>query len=177
LAAGAFSVALTVLVAITIRPVAVHSDVRVPELPRATRSMTPGSSLPQFGFAPGLAQDAHQKPGPLHELAALYRGIASWYGGRFNGRPTASGKPFNMYAMTAATTESDAKLPLGTKVRVTDRRSHRSVVVKIDDRGPLPDGRIIDLSYGAAQKLAMIEPGIAYVRLDVLSWGREDGRH
>lgn len=76
-----------------------------------------------------------------------------------------------MYALTAATTEFHPELPLGTRVLVLDGRSGRSVVVRITDRGPLPNGRIIDLSYGAARKLSMVKPGLAYVHLHVLKWG------
>lgn len=110
--------------------------------------------------------------GQFHSFKTLYRGIASWYGPGFNGRLTASGEVYDMYAMTAATTESSPSLPLGTRVRVVDSHNGRSVVVRITDRGPLPPGRILDLSYGAARKLAMVEPGIVQVRVHVLRWGR-----
>jgi rare lipoprotein A len=98
---------------------------------------------------------------------ALLRGIASWYGGVFDGRLTASGERFDMYAMTAC----HPTLPFGTMVRVVNLKNGRSVVVKITDRGDLPEGRILDLSYGAAEKLAMTEGGLAPVRVDVLSHG------
>src|ERR1700690_3853069 len=80
------------------------------------------------------------------------RGVASWYGGVFNGRKTASGEVYDMYAMTAC----HPSLPFGSIVRVVNVHNHRSVVVRITDRGDLvEEGRIIDLSYGAAQKLGM----------------------
>lgn len=95
-------------------------------------------------------------------------GIASWYGGVFNGRTTASGEAFNMYAMTAC----HPTLPFGSVVRVVDRTNHRSVVVRITDRGDLvKEGRVIDLSYGAAEKLGMAWDGLAKVDLQVLSLG------
>jgi peptidoglycan lytic transglycosylase len=98
------------------------------------------------------------------------RGVASWYGGVFNGRKTASGEIYNMYAMTAC----HPSLPFGSIVRVVDLRNHRSVVVRITDRGDLVDeGRIIDLSYGAAKKLGMAKAGLAKVELQVLSLGRQ----
>ncbi|HEV2325703.1 MAG TPA: septal ring lytic transglycosylase RlpA family protein [Terracidiphilus sp.] len=123
--------------------------------------------------APHLQPAAEQFYGaPVHKSGYWYRGIASWYGPSFNGRLAADGTVYDMYAMTAATTEFHPRLPLGTKVRVIDSHNGRSVVVRITDRGPLPAGRILDLSYGAARKLAMIEPGIAAVRVQVLSWGR-----
>ncbi len=95
----------------------------------------------------------------------LLHGVASWYGPRFDGRKTASGERFNMYAMTAC----HPTLPFGTMVRVVDRENHRSVEVRITDRGALKPGRIIDLSYEAAKKLHMAHEGLAEVDLQVLS--------
>ena len=95
-------------------------------------------------------------------------GIASWYGTVFNGRTTASGERFNMYAMTAC----HPTLPFGTLVRVVNLDNKKSVIVKITDRGDLVDeGRIIDLSFGAAQRLAMTKIGLAHVDLQVISLG------
>lgn len=99
--------------------------------------------------------------------ARLLHGVASWYGTLFNGRLTASGERFDMFAMTAC----HPTLPFGTWVRVVDTANHRSVVVRITDRGYLNDGRIIDLSYAAAEKLRMTKAGLAPVRLEVLSVG------
>lgn len=98
----------------------------------------------------------------------LLHGIASWYGSIFHGRKTASGERFNMYAMTAC----HPTLPFGTKVRVVNLENHKSVVVRITDRGDLvEEGRIIDLSYAAAQRLAMTHEGLAKVELQVISLG------
>jgi rare lipoprotein A len=91
-------------------------------------------------------------------------GTASWYGEYFVGRPTASGEDFDMYDMTAA----HPTLPLGSYVRVTNLRNGRAVVVKVNDRGPVVPGRIIDLSYGAAQVLQFENRGLQRVRLDVV---------
>jgi rare lipoprotein A len=91
-------------------------------------------------------------------------GTASWYGDYFEGKETASGEPFNMYDLTAA----HPTLPLGTMVKVTNLRNHRAVVVKINDRGPVVPGRIIDLSYSAAQALQFKDKGLQTVRLDVV---------
>ncbi|MBK1990960.1 septal ring lytic transglycosylase RlpA family protein [Sphaerospermopsis aphanizomenoides BCCUSP55] len=93
-----------------------------------------------------------------------FKGMASWYGYDWSGNKTASGERFNPEAMTAA----HRSLPLGTKVRVTNTNNGRSVVVRINDRGPYIGGRIIDLSAGAARLLGMIGSGIAPVRLEVL---------
>jgi rare lipoprotein A len=91
-------------------------------------------------------------------------GTASWYGDYFVGKPTASGEDFDMYDMTAA----HPTLPLGSYVRVTNLRNGRVVVVKINDRGPVVPGRIIDLSYGAAQVLQFEQRGLQRVRLDLV---------
>src|SRR5918994_4144506 len=91
-------------------------------------------------------------------------GTASWYGPGFHGRTTANGERYNMYELTAA----HRSLPFGTKVRVTNCKNGKSVVVRINDRGPYVGRRVIDLSHGAAQAVSMTEAGIAPVKLDVL---------
>jgi rare lipoprotein A len=91
-------------------------------------------------------------------------GPASWYGGQFHGRKTANGERFNMHELTAA----HRSLPFGTKVRVTNQKNGKSVVVRINDRGPYAGGRVIDLSRGAAQALSMVGAGVAPVKLQVL---------
>jgi peptidoglycan lytic transglycosylase len=92
-------------------------------------------------------------------------GVASWYGKQFHGRPTANGEIYNMYGLTAA----HRLMPLGTVVRVTDRENGRSVTVKVNDRGPFVHGRILDLSYGAAKHLGMVEDGTAPVAIEVIA--------
>jgi rare lipoprotein A len=91
-------------------------------------------------------------------------GTASWYGQIFDGKPTASGEPYDMYDMTAA----HLKLPMGSYVRVTNLRNGKEVVVRVNDRGPIVPGRIIDLSYGAAQALQFKHRGLQRVRLDLV---------
>jgi rare lipoprotein A len=91
-------------------------------------------------------------------------GTASWYGQNFQGKPTASGEPYQMYDMTAAS----LTLPMGSYVKVTNLRNGKAVVVRINDRGPVVPGRIIDLSYGAAQALQMKAHGLQRVRLDLV---------
>ena len=90
-------------------------------------------------------------------------GTASWYGDSFQGKQTASGEPYDMLDFTAA----HRTLPLGTLVRVTNLKNGRTVVVRINDRGPVPEGRIIDLSYNAARTLGFKERGIQKVRVDI----------
>ena len=89
------------------------------------------------------------------------RGIASWYGSKFHGHRTSSGEPYNMYAMTAA----HKNLPLPSYVRVTSLDNHKSVVVRVNDRGPFHDNRIIDLSYAAAKKLGITANGTGRVQI------------
>ena len=91
-------------------------------------------------------------------------GKASWYGGRHHGGPTASGERFNKNAMTAA----HKTFPFGTRVRVTNLKNGRSVVVRINDRGPYGPGRVIDLSEAAAREIDMIEAGVVPVRVERL---------
>src|SRR6202167_3394590 len=91
-------------------------------------------------------------------------GTASWYGEFFDGKPTASGEDYDMYDMTAA----HPTLPLGSYVKVTNLHNGRAVVVKVNDRGPIVQGRIIDLSYGAAQVLNFQNRGLQKVRLDLV---------
>jgi rare lipoprotein A len=90
-------------------------------------------------------------------------GKASWYGPHFQGRRTANGEDFNMYAFTCA----HRTLPLGTWLHVTNLRNHKSAFVRVNDRGPLPSSRILDLSYAAAQKLGVL--GLAQVKIEKVS--------
>ena len=92
------------------------------------------------------------------------RGVASWYGNEFHNRQTASGVRFDTHAMMAA----HRSLPFGTKVRVTNLVNEKSCIVEITDRGPFAKGRIIDLSYAAAEEIGMTETGVANVEIEVL---------
>jgi rare lipoprotein A len=89
------------------------------------------------------------------------RGLASWYGTKFQGKRTSSGEPYDLYAMTAA----HRTLPLPTYVEVTNLDNDRSVIVRVNDRGPFHDGRIIDLSYAAAHKLGILGNGTGRVEV------------
>jgi len=99
-----------------------------------------------------------------HRLIPYQVGTASWYGKQFEGKPTATGEPYDMHEFTAA----HMTLPLGTWVRVTNLRNGNWVVVRINDRGPVVPGRIIDLSYGAARMLNFKARGLTRVRLDII---------
>jgi rare lipoprotein A len=96
------------------------------------------------------------------------RGIASWYGKKFHGHRTSSGEPYNMYAMTAAHT----RIPLPTYVQVTNLQNQRTVVVRVNDRGPFHPNRIIDLSYAAAKKLGITAKGTAMVEVRAIGPGK-----
>jgi rare lipoprotein A len=105
------------------------------------------------------------------EVPRFYEvGIASWYGPGFQGKTTANGELYDMFAYTAA----HKTLPFGTVVEVVNLETGRSVVVRINDRGPFIPGRIIDLSYVAAQELGIVDQGTARVGLIIL-WMLKDG--
>ena len=91
-------------------------------------------------------------------------GIGSWYGTKFHGRKTANGEIYDMNGLSAAHRE----LPLGTMIRVTHLGNGKSVTLKVNDRGPFIEGRILDLSLGAARKLEMIEAGVAKVMIEIV---------
>ncbi|MGC8896704.1 MAG: septal ring lytic transglycosylase RlpA family protein [Bacteroidota bacterium] len=111
------------------------------------------------------------KPSPLvpgkEAVVAVQEGIASYYADEFNGKKTSSGETYDMYSFTAAHRE----LPFGTKVRVTNLENGRSVIVRINDRGPFMKDRIIDLSFAAGKQIGLIANGTARVKLEVLQWG------
>ena len=113
---------------------------------------------------PVIATSGHKTRKPTNPKSKAYQvGTASWYGEQFQGKQTASGELFDMRDFTAA----HPKLPLGTYVKVTNLRNGKAVVVRINDRGPVVDGRIIDLSYNAARALGFKELGLQTVRLDI----------
>ena len=101
-------------------------------------------------------------------VGTKYRGIASWYGPNFHGKKTSNGEYYNMYDFTAA----HKTLPMNTMVKVTNLNNGRSVVVRINDRGPFVKNRIIDLSYSAAKKLGIVATGTAPVELEVLGFDK-----
>jgi len=103
---------------------------------------------------------------PYHDSRFAEQGIASWYGSEFHGRSTANGEPFDMNAVTAA----HKTLPLPSTVRVTNLENGRSVLVRVNDRGPFVNGRVIDLSRRAAQLLGVYGPGTAKVRVEFVEF-------
>lgn len=117
--------------------------------------------LHRFANRPYTVFGTHYVPLAQHQ-SFRQRGLASWYGKRFHGNKTASGEPYDMYAMTAA----HPTLPIPSYVRVTHLGNSRSVVVRVNDRGPFHRGRVIDLSYAAAFKLGFIQAGSAQVEVE-----------
>ena len=124
-----------------------------------TKTTQPAATSPAVLPAAAAPKPA-AKAKPAHRWFQL--GAASWYGKLFQGHPTASGESFNMYDLTCA----HRSLPLGSLVRVTNLRNHKSVVVRVNDRGPVPDNRIVDLSYAAASLLGF--QGVAKVGLELV---------
>ena len=126
-----------------------------------------------LGTAPGHSQTPDSKEGTLGQTQETIKplptgkiqvGKASWYGRIFQHKLTASGEPYDMNLFTAA----HRSLPLGSWVKVTNLSNAKSVVVRINDRGPVRKSRILDLSYGAAKMLGIGKQGVSPVRLDVI---------
>jgi rare lipoprotein A len=115
---------------------------------------------------PGSRAEAPDRASPPGQQT----GTASFYGRRFHGRRTASGARYDMHALTCA----HPTAPFGTRLRVTDLETGRSVVVTVTDRGPFTGGRVVDLSLAAARKLGMVERGLARVRVEPLGDGSDD---
>jgi rare lipoprotein A len=106
-----------------------------------------------------------KKPPPKQQWSGVQSGLATWYGGKHHGGPTASGERFDKRALTAA----HRTLKMNTRVRVTNKKNGRSVVVRINDRGPFGNAkRIIDVSEKAAEQLDMIEAGVVPVTVEVI---------
>lgn len=104
-------------------------------------------------------------------IGHVQKGIASYYHDSLHGRKTASGQVYNKHRLSAA----HKTLPLGTKIRVTDTKTGRSIVVQVNDRGPFAKGRILDLSKEAAKELGIVDRGVARVALRVVSTPPQDG--
>jgi len=103
----------------------------------------------------------------------VYKGISSFYGPKFHGKLTANGEIFDMYGVTAAHKE----FPFNTVVRVTNVNNGKSLIIRINDRGPYVDGRILDCSFGAAKKLGFVGDGTTPVKIEILEWGDGEYMH
>ena len=136
---------------------------------RAFRLSTRSQSvalLPLLLFLHGCLPAGRSTSGRALEIA---EGDASYYADSFEGRATASGEPLRQSQMTAA----HRSFPFGTTVRVINLANNREVIVRINDRGPAKQSRIIDLTRGAAEQIGMIASGIVRVRIEVLAWGSD----
>jgi rare lipoprotein A len=135
------------------------ADTATPASARATDSTMVANDVPSSEIVTTV-------PAPKTTvLTRIKSGMASWYGSVLHGHLTASGRRFNMYELTAA----HRTLPFGSKVKVTDLRNHRSVVVTITDRGVLYPERVIDLSWAAAKELNMVKMGVDPVKLELIT--------
>jgi rare lipoprotein A len=164
--AGAATGALVAIITALSMP-AVHADAHAARTASIVAPQARTSPTPAFQAAPAGEPKAEKTAGK--KGLRMLHGLASWYGGVFNGRKTASGEKFDMHELTACQRD----LPFGTLVRVINRSNKRSVVVRINDRGDLINqGRVIDLSWAAADRLAMTGRGLTKVDVEVLSLGR-----
>jgi rare lipoprotein A len=123
-----------------------------------------GPNSSEASSTPNISREKPENRKQATKKTPYQVGTASWYGEDFEGKPTASGENYDMFDLTAA----HPTLPLGTYVRVTNLHNGRAVVVKVNDRGPIVPGRIIDLSYGAARVLKFEHRGLQRVRLDLV---------
>jgi len=126
--------------------------------PNSSESVSTTTTGPKNNASHGVRPEKVNAPKPYQV------GVASWYGSYFEGKPTASGEPYDMHQFTAA----HLKLPLGTWVRVTNLRNGNWAILRVNDRGPYVAGRIIDVSYGAARMLDFKSRGLTQVRVDIV---------
>ena len=145
-------------------PAASSPESSVPPLEAPIVSTAPMEARSLLGNPPFYDVDGHRYFVHDGSIGDMERGVASWYGRRFHGRRTANGERFDMHDMTAA----HPTMPLPSRVRVTNLENGRSVVVRVNDRGPFKSDRILDVSYAAAQELGMIETGTALVEVQTL---------
>lgn len=128
------------------------------------------SSISTLSFADSI-EDLLENKAPINKVNNVPKnttsktGLASYYAHQFHGRKTASGERFNMHAMTVA----HKTLPFGTKLKVTCQSTGKSVVVKVNDRGPFHGNRVLDLSYGAAKALGIVNKGVSKVKYEILN--------
>ena len=106
----------------------------------------------------------------MKRVPKVITGISSYYGTDFHGKLTANGEVYDMYGITAAHKE----FPLNTWAKVTNLDNHKSIILRINDRGPYIDGRILDCSYGAAKKLDFLNEGTANVKIEIIEWGDDE---
>mgnify|MGYP001180350647 CR=1 FL=1 len=109
----------------------------------------------------------NKKKSSFNKSKKVYRGISSYYGSQFHGKLTANGEIFDKWGVSAAHKE----FPFNTIVRVTNENNGKSLIIRINDRGPYVNNRILDCSFGAAKKLNFVNEGTASVKIEVIEWG------
>ena len=117
--------------------------------------------------------DKQNKTPSFNKSKMVYKGISSYYGPKFHGKLTANGEIFDMYGVTAAHKE----FPFNTVTRVTNENNGKSLIIRINDRGPYVGDRILDCSFGAAKKLGFVSEGTAPVKIEILEWGDGEYMH
>lgn len=137
--------------------------------PRYTTSRQPppsagGETVKKAYDKPYMVYGIEYEPMEKAPLGKTFRGMASFYGEDFHGKKTSTGEVFDMYGLTAA----HKTLPLNTWVEVRNLGNKRTVIVRVNDRGPFVEGRLIDLSYGAAREIHMVENGVQEVEITIL---------
>ena len=118
-------------------------------------------------------QKQKNKKSSFKKSKKVYKGISSFYGSKFHGKLTANGEIFDMYGVSAAHKE----FPFNTIARVTNENNGKSLMIRINDRGPYVNGRILDCSFGAAKKLGFVSDGTAPVKIEILEWGDGELMH
>ena len=123
--------------------------------------------------ASSIIRKQKKKKSSFNKSKKIYRGISSYYGPMFHGKLTANGEIFDMYGVSGAHKE----MPFNTIVRVTNEDNGKSLIIRINDRGPYVGDRILDCSFGAAKKLGFVGDGTAPVKIEVIEWGDGEYMH
>ena len=130
----------------------------------SVKTVPPAKTAPTADAATAHSEEDALRIPPDAKPISVETGLASWYGGPYHNRRGSNGEVYNMHAMTAA----HRTLPLGSIVRVTNVKTGRSALVRITDRGPFVEGRVLDLSQAAAKRIDLLQAGVAMVRIDVM---------
>lgn len=141
---------------------------RTPDLSRIPDAVPRAEPKSKYGNPPSYVVFGKRYSTLSASDGYVERGVASWYGKKFHGRRTSSGETYDMYAMTAA----HKSLPLPSYVSVTNLENRRQIIVRVNDRGPFHDNRLIDLSYVAAHKLGIIAKGTGFVEVRAIRPGQ-----
>jgi rare lipoprotein A len=135
--------------------------------PRFVTQNTPASPHGETSSATTKPAEEKVSRTASGKVLLTLEGVASYYADEFHGKKTSNGEIYDMNDLTAA----HRTFPFGTKVRITNLENGKTVIVRVNDRGPFHEGRIIDLSLGAAKELDIVKTGTARVRIEVLEWG------